>query len=137
MKQPAGWVLGGVALLVLIGTTRGRFGTAPLLEDLVPYLGTLFAIVFVCVQIGLCFWFRTTIGLAWIAGAFVVGLTAGGIYEAVWRRPTMEESNPAMAEVLRQHDIETPEYDWTRHRIVTGACASALALGVGLATGKL
>jgi len=137
VKQPAGWLLAGVAVLVLFGTTRGRFGADPPLAGLISYFGIAFVVAFFCVQIGLCLWFRTTIGFAWIAGAFVIGLAAGSIFESVWHRPSLNETNPAMAEVLKDHNIDTPDYDWSRHKLVTGVCVSAIALGMGLATNKL
>jgi len=137
LKQPVGWTLIAIGVLVMLGTLQRHLGISPLTPRLVPLFGTAFVIVFLAVQVGLCFWFRTTIGLAWIAGAFAVGLVAGSIYESIWSEPTALASNPAMEEVLREHGIATPGYDWTRHKLVTGVCISAVAAGLGLATDKL
>jgi len=102
-----------------------------------PFFGTLFVALFLVVQVGLCFWFRSKPGLAWIAGAFVVGLIAGSIYESTWRTATTPVDNPAMARVLKEHHIITIDYNWTRHKLVTGACLSAVAFGLGLTTNRI
>jgi len=77
LKHPIGWTLIVLSVIVVFGTLRGKYGGGPLLHQLVPFFGVPFVVMFLAVQAGICFWFRTKTGLAWIAGAFVVGLIAG------------------------------------------------------------
>ena len=137
LKRPFGWVLIVLSLFVVGGTLRNNSGGGPPLQQLVPFFGLYFVVLFLAVQTGLCFWFRTKIGMACIAGAFVVGLIGGGIGESFWSETTTPVPNPVVEQVLEEHGVQTTEYDWTRHKLITGACLSGIVLGFGLVRGKL
>jgi hypothetical protein len=69
LRQPVGWILVAIGVLVMFGTLQRKLGVSPLAHQLVPLFGIAFAIVFLAVQVGLCFWFRTRLGIVWIASA--------------------------------------------------------------------
>jgi len=136
-KQPVGWILIVLSVFVVFGTLRNKYGGGPPLHQLVPYFGIPFVILFVAVQASLCLWFRTKIGLLWITGAFVVGLIAGGIGESIWSKRAPAPPNPTVEQVLEEHGFPTSDYDWTRHKLVSGVCLSGIALGFGFVREKL
>ena len=137
IKQMTGWILIASSVFVVWATLQNRYGGGPPLPALVPLFGTGFVLLYLGLQITLCFWFRTKIGLAWIAGGFVLGLIGGTVGESVWSRKSNPNPNPAFEQVLNQHGMSTTEYDWTRHKLVTGGCLAGAAVGLGLARGKL
>jgi len=138
LKRPIGWVMIILSVVVVLGTTlRGRYGGDPLLHQLVPYFGIPFVVMFLAAQAWLCFWFRTKIGLAWITGAFVIGLIGGSIRESVWGSQTISPPNPVVERVLNDRGFPTSNYDWTRHKLITGVCLSGAALGFGFVREKL
>ena len=97
------------SVFVVFATLRNKYGGGPPLPRLVPLFETLFVGLFLSLQVGLCIWFRTRIGLAWIAGAFVVGLIGGSIGESFWSGTSNPKPNPAVEQVLRQHEQNANE----------------------------
>ena len=137
IKQPAGWTLIVLSVFIVFGTLRNKYGGGPPLHQLVPYFGIPFVVLYLAVQSGLCFWFRTKMGFVWMAGALVVGLIGGSIGESIWSERTTPLQNPAMERVLKEHGIATSHYDWTRHKLISGVCLSGIALGFGFVREKL
>lgn len=97
-------------------TMRGRHLTAPMVPQLVPVFGSIFVVLFMLAQGAGCLALDMKRGFAWMAPAFVIGFVAGYLGESVWG---------------------TDGYDWTRHRLLGGACFSAIALSVQILRGKL
>jgi len=143
IKQPLGWALIVFTMFIMFATLRNRYGGPPPLQQLVPYFGMPFVALYLVVQSGLCFWFRTKMGFVWMAGALVVGLIGGSIGESIWAERTGPKVNPAMERVLREHGAAPSglelagDYDWTRHKLVCGVCTSGIALGFGFVREKL
>ncbi|MCH2211513.1 MAG: hypothetical protein MK110_09435 [Fuerstiella sp.] len=143
IKQPVGWALIVFSVFIMIGTLRNKYGGGPPLQQLVPYFGIPFVVVYLIVQSGLCCWFRTKIGFVWMAGALVVGLIGGSIGESAWSERTTPQVNPAVERVLQEQGVATSsydwpsQYDWTRHKLICGVCLSGIALGFGFIREKL
>jgi len=137
LKRPVGWILLVLSVFVIFGTVRTKYGGGPLLHQLVPFFGWPFVVLFLAVQAGLCFWFRSRFGLVWITGALVVGLIGGSVGEAMWKDRTNPTPHPVMEQIREEHGLQTMEYDWTRHKLITGVCLSGIALGFGFVREKL
>ena len=137
LKQPIGWILIVLSVFVVFGTLRNKYGGGPPLHQLVPIFEIPFVVLFLAIQTGLCFWFRTRIGLVWITGAFVAGLILSSIGESIWKERATSPQNPAVVRILEEHGLATSNYDWTRHKLVAGACISGLVLGFGFAREEL
>jgi hypothetical protein len=137
LKRPIGWVLIGFSIFLIFGTLGGKYGGGPPLPQLVPLLGVLFVVLFIGAQIGLCLWFRTRIGLALIACAFLFGFYSGGIAERSVARDGSLSSNREMQKMFAEQGLPSETYDWTRHKLIGGVCLSALAIGFGFVTEKL
>ena len=110
------WMFIAVAGVAMITTLRGNHTVGPIIPALVPVFGRLFAIVFIVLQVGFCLGLRSPIGLIWMVGAILTGFLGG---------------------MLGQATFGDPDYDWMRHRIVAGACVSAIVLGVLVVRDKL
>ena len=157
IKQPLGWALIVFTMFIMFATLRNRYGGPPPLQQLVPYFGMPFVVLYLVFQSGLCLWFRTKMGFVWMAGALVIGLIGGSIGESTWSGRTGPKVNPAVMQVLKEHGAATSEldvrlrsvsaklevmelagnYDWTRHKLVCSVCTSAIALGFGFVREKL
>jgi len=118
VKTGFAWAFIAVAVFVMITTLRGRYRTGPLVPQLVPVFGFVFAAVFVALQAAACLGLDMKMGLAWIAGMLLLGLLLGSFGQAM-------------------HSYEGVAYDWTRHKIVAGACVSGLVLGILILKSKV
>ncbi|HEV3299830.1 MAG TPA: hypothetical protein VG055_09315 [Planctomycetaceae bacterium] len=136
-KRLIGWVLIVLSLFIFFGTLKGKYGGGPPLPQLVPLFGIPFVALFLGAQIGLCLWLRAKIGLAWIAGEFLLGLLLGCISENAWAKKSDPHPNPAVERVLKEHGLSMRDYDWTRDKLITGVCLSGLAIGFGFVGEKL
>ena len=110
------WAFIGAAGLAMVTTLRGNALSGPMIPALVPVLGYVFAGLFVALQVACCLMLRAPVGLAWVVGVCVAGFLAG---------------------TLGQSAFGDDGYDWTRHRVVAGACLSAIVLGVLVLKNKL
>ena len=54
-KHPIGWVLIVLSVVLVFGTLRGRYGGAPILQQMVPYVGVPFVVTFLAAQLGICY----------------------------------------------------------------------------------
>ena len=118
IKSYFAWGIIVVSALVMITTLRGKYMNRAMVPQLVPFFGTFFAILFVLIQAGACLVLDMKIGLAWIAGMFLLAFIAGHFGEAM-------------------HSFEKSDYEWTRHRMVAGTCLSGLVLGVQILRRKI
>jgi len=112
------WGTIALAVFVMISTTRGAYRTGPMIPQLVPVFGTIFAILFIHAQVLFCFVLDMKKGLGWIALMVVLGFLGGWLGQAF-------------------HGSEPIPYDWSRHRIVVGACVSGLVLGIQILRQKV
>lgn len=129
--QPIGWGLCVISLFLLAATLRGKYNSGPLLPLLVPVFGIPFAIVATIVLIAFCVWQRSWVNLAVVAVIFAFGFGLGS-WRAAWNKEIETPVNPQIAKVLEEHGIDRFNYDWDRHKWMTGFCLSSLVLGAKL-----
>ncbi|QDU44411.1 hypothetical protein Mal52_28920 [Symmachiella dynata] len=123
-----GWALCVLSVFLVVGTTIGRNGSGPMFPSLIPVFGVPFVIFFLLAQAGICYWLRSSLGIALVVAVCLLGYWIGGFGEAKWKR---RHTRPvAMDRVLEQHGIPSSNYDWTRDRLIKGVSMSALVLGV-------
>lgn len=131
LDQPIGWGLCAISVFLLFATMRGKYNSGPLIPQLVPIFGVAFAIVTGLALLAFCVWQRSWVNLALFTGLFVVGFLLGSM-RAAWHKDDAKAVTPQIAKVLQERGFHRFNYDWERHKWMTGICFASLGLGFKL-----
>lgn len=135
LKYLIGWGMIAVSLFVVFGTLRGKYGGGPLFPQLMAVFGSLFVVLFLAGQVGLCWWSRSKSAVAWLVGMFVLGFVAGHIGEERWA--SQPKNPPQVQKIINEYKYAGADYDWTRHKLISGVGLSGLVLGFLSVRGRL
>ena len=117
LKQPVAIVMTVLAAFVFVAVFEAPPQSRPFFPGLVPVFGVPFGLVFAAAQVGFCLLLRLKKGLVLLAVVWIIAAPLVLVF-----------SNAGLTE----HAMSTPA------RAVTGpACASGLALGIAILTGRL
>lgn len=135
LKYLIGWGMIVLSMFVLFGTLRGKYGGGPMFSQLMAVFGSLFFVLFLVGQLGLCWWSRSKSAAAWVVGMFVLGFLAGNIGEMRWSAE--QKPPPKIQKMINEYEFAGAEYDWTRHKLISGCCLSGIVLGFLAIRGRL